>query len=786
MSTKAGYVQTVVQQDKRPRLEKRYQSIKDDYDELFPTRTMINKLKGTSKEEKAKMRSYTDSERRALFAYLLYTQLLAMNDAEQSGMGVNKGALDRAYDNMFKMEQDAQKKSRGKALQSVLDGKAIDIRTADNKKATEGVIIRYARQISRIKQKMLAAESGTEGGRASALDTDSDALGGKTDTDALKDKLRELKKQIDDIKTKHFDGKNPTKQQMAETDEGERFKELVAEYRKVAARRKKALDVTSPTPTTPSTPVSAGDEEIDTETPTISMTVKKKKRDDGAGAGAVTEQPSPVTPKIVPYGETPPKADAVERVYDEEEDVPVVTGTSVMPTEPIPELRGKLTGEKEETLEFGDTVPDSTDAENIEDAMLAGEVEPNEPTMDVEMLPNPNVNTIAEAKAANIDREDEKRTEKEITDTIRRDATRQTDTVLTRDHQEADGSVPDPNLPRVSAGSARAAERGLELGVAERERVEQMYRNFAANPMNAGVRNPYEAMLQALNVAQVGEDAANAADYEGGADNYENIVNEGNVGAQSEGDPTLGGGANTDYYYDFSAFEGGAQGAGGAGAAPQVGQAVMSKLQSAQSAAADVSTGAMERAMQGKSVEQIKQDIKALCMLFASVIPALNSPEIQTEKRRVMATSARVPVANFYRKLMQMVKQFYSSDDLKVGVIVSPQSMGAQGGGGMGGMGGLPGMGSAGYKMNAHGQIEPFSGVQRGDQYVNRGGRHYRDPIRSRVPLNLPELRPKPVQLQRCMGYANVPFPNIKRAFTTGETFTLKGASQRQAQMVDD
>ncbi len=611
--------------------------------------------------------------------------------------------------------------------------------------------------------------------------------------EVLKEEMNTFNKDLAEIRDKHFDGNMPTKKEQAETNAGEHYKDALAEFRErqteieqleetleelKAARAAKQLESVD----APSTPT--GDTKLETGTPSIEFTVKKdvapKKKQrgvDGAGAGAVTTQPSPVTPiNIVPFDDTPPTATASEQVYDEEEGVPTVTATPA--TAPDPTVRD-LHGETIESIDFGNVIPNSTDAEDIEDAIEDGKVEKNKPTMDVPMLPNPEVQSIEGAKAAGVEREEEQATETEIAETIRRDATRQTDTILTRQHQQAGGSVRDPNVPRVSGGSARVAARGQELSLEQRERVEQMYRNWLARPENAGVPNPYEPLLQALDVAQVGQDAANAADYEGGADDYANIINEGNVGAQGEGDPALSGGANTDYYYDLSAFEGGGQ---GGGAAPQVGQAVMSKLTSAQGAAADVSSGAMERAMQSKSVDQLKQDIQALCMLFASVIPALNSREIQTEKRRVMATSARVPVANFYRKLMQMVKQFYSSDDLKVGVIVSPQSMG----GGGGGAGGLPGMGSAGYKMNAHGQIEPFSGVQRGDQFVNRGGRHYRDPVRSRVPLNLPEIRPKPVHLQRCMGFANVPFPNIKRAFTTGTTFTLKGASQRQAQMVDD
>jgi hypothetical protein len=780
---------------------KRYRDVVKEFGDQFPTATMV---KGLTDDAKAKIRIYTAAERNAVLAYLLYNQYIE-NPTVASTLGVREGQLKRSYDALFDMtpkDKDTSRRARGLALQSALDGKAVDIRKSTAKKSANDEVKRYAKATREEKDQIRmgrappepveAAKSGKTAGESklSGEQMDEDIEKAQAQSAAIGNELTVLANELTKIRNEHFEGNMPSKQQQASTNEGQMFKELFEQYRELQTKLEGvdgrieemiAAREYVGTPSQPSTP--AGGTKIDTETPTIEMTVKKapkkKPRDDGAGAGAVTQQPSPVTP-LVPYGDTPPKVDSKEVQADPS--MPTVTATPI--TAPDPTVRD-LHGETIESIDFGNVIPDSTDAENIEDAMLDGKVEKNEPTMDVPMLPNPDVNSVEGALDAMVTRIEEQETETEITDTIRRDATRQTDTILTRQHQQADGSVRDPNVPRVSAGAARAAARGQELSLEQRERVEQMYRNWLANPENAGVPNPYEPMLQALDVAQVGQDAANAADYEGGADDYANIINEGNVGAHSEGDPTLGGGANTDYYYDLSAFEG--QGSGGGGAAPQVGQAVMSKLKSAQSAAADVSSGAMERAMQSKSVDQLKQDIQALCMLFASVIPALNSREIQTEKRRVMATSARMPVANFYRKLMQMVKQFYSSDDLKVGVIVSPQSMGAQGGGGgMGGVGGLPGMGSAGYKMNSHGQIEPFSGVQRGDQFVNRGGRHYRDPVRSRVPLNLPEIRPKPVHLQRCMGYANVPFPNIKRAFTTGETFTLKGATQRQAQMADD
>ena len=233
------------------------------------------------------------------------------------------------------------------------------------------------------------------------------------------------------------------------------------------------------------------------------------------------------------------------------------------------------------------------------------------------------------------------------------------------------------------------------------------------------------------------------------------------VGAQGQGDASLIGQADTDYAYDLPAFLGES---GGAGGAPQVGAAVMDKLQGAQNAMA-----AIDRAADNKGIDALKRDIEALCYLFQSIVPALKSEEFTREKRMVMSSKNRATVVAFYKKTMAAIKGFYESDQLKVGVIVS----GSGGGSGTGGGGGLPGMGTAGYSAYRHSNDE-FQNMQRGEQHINRGGRNWNRPIENRIPLSLPNLKPKPAKLSRTLGFPNVPFPNIRRAYNTGATYSLR------------
>ena len=170
-----------------------------------------------------------------------------------------------------------------------------------------------------------------------------------------------------------------------------------------------------------------------------------------------------------------------------------------------------------------------------------------------------------------------------------------------------------------------------------------------------------------------------------------------------------------------------------------------------------------------KSTDEMKKEIDALCYIYESIIPAFGSQQLKAEKQIVLRSSSRGPVMAFYQQLMNMVRQHFQSTALRVGVIVSPESMGMNMGGGSGGGGAagglsegspLPGFGGN-VRINRHGDnvLDQEGDVRRESQGVLRGGRNYRSIIQSRIPTNLPELKTAPSRLPLMRSFANTPMP---------------------------
>ena len=162
---------------------------------------------------------------------------------------------------------------------------------------------------------------------------------------------------------------------------------------------------------------------------------------------------------------------------------------------------------------------------------------------------------------------------------------------------------------------------------------------------------------------------------------------------------------------------------------------------------------------QVQTITQIQKEIQALSTVYTSLIPAFQSPQIQQTMSLVMQSHDIAFVKGFRDLLMEMVKAHFQVGGMKVGVIVSPQSVGLGGGGGVigGPMSGepLPGMGGT-VRINKHGN-DVFQNVQTGQQGVMRGGRNYRSIINSRVPTNLPSLKARPSRLPHLRTFANTP-----------------------------
>ena len=443
-----------------------------------------------------------------------------------------------------------------------------------------------------------------------------------------------------------------------------------------------------------------------------------------------------------------------------------------------------------ETEEYNDPPADEGTAanttENIEDQMKAGEYAYVEPTAAVEQIPVATSASVQAAVENMVAQVEEQEQEQQIANAVAQSIQQDGDAVLTAEHQNEPNQIPNP--VGVSVPSAVVGTSAAQLQIAEdiRTRVDaQSDAWIAANPEADPRSNPYigiqigyanvpattDAVL-APNVAEPARPADPLTDARGGSVD-QGVQTQTNVGTQGQGDPAVLGNADADYYYDLPAFlnEGGQQ----SSMQNQVSTTIMDKLQTAQTAAATMADGDIGKMAEGKSIDQLKRDIQAICYLFDQTVPALKSADVQRRKQMIMRSDSRTAVMQFYTELMAMVKKFFASDQLRVGVIVGADS--AAGGGGAGS--GLPGMGAAGYSMNIHGQ-DTFH-PQRGDQFINRGGRNYRRAIENRVPHVMPSLRPKPVKLERTLGFPNMPFPTIRRAANNGIMFTLKSSTSNQS-----
>jgi hypothetical protein len=497
-------------------------------------------------------------------------------------------------------------------------------------------------------------------------------------------------------------------------------------------------------------------EEIDTriaETGLVTAQPKPLFSGEGAGAGYETDE-----------GEDYDKA-------------PGVTTKGV--TEETKEFDGQPPAEQQVPDVRTPVQPTPNTAEHIEDQMKSNEYEYVQPQEAVEAIPVAPSGSVEQAVEHAVLQVEEQVMEQEISDAIAREIQEDGDALLTAAHQNSERQILDPNIPVVNATVVQSAQTGLTLAASVRERIFQEMQNYNNDPNNDPRNNPFEELLNGYDQLQATQDAIAAPTVSVATETEPQPTTQetqtgGNVGAQGEGDPALLGDPNTDYYYDLPAFLGEGGGQPAQSGAQQISGAIMDKLKGAQGAASAIGSADIGKMVEGKSIDHIKKDIQALCYLFDSVVPALKNAQVQQQKQMVMRSTSRSAVVDFYAQIMKMVKQYFASDELRVGVVVSPQSLG--GGGGGGGGGGLPGMGAAGYSMNKHGQ-DTFH-PQRGAQFVNRGGLNYRRPIENRVPPVKPSLRPQPAKLGRTLTFPNVPFPTLRRAATSGVSFTLRASSQ--------
>tara|TARA_R110000772_G_scaffold34539_3_gene83719 strand:- start:898 stop:1608 length:711 start_codon:yes stop_codon:yes gene_type:complete len=202
-----------------------------------------------------------------------------------------------------------------------------------------------------------------------------------------------------------------------------------------------------------------------------------------------------------------------------------------------------------------------------------------------------------------------------------------------------------------------------------------------------------------------------------------------------------GGGGDPDYAYDIGAFL-------GEGGTPSSGQ-VGAMVEQAQN------QGAKEaQVRQSKTIIALKQELTGMLQVYGSVIPAMASPRHRQQHQVVMNSPALSLVRKHHAEMQRMIKNYYKTAELKVGVIVSAEQMATV----MGGKSKLPGMGGDGYSVNKHGKTEWT--VKKGVQEIMRGGINSKRVIENRLPT-LRDVAPRATRVQGFLRRDDHPHPEV-------------------------
>ena len=188
------------------------------------------------------------------------------------------------------------------------------------------------------------------------------------------------------------------------------------------------------------------------------------------------------------------------------------------------------------------------------------------------------------------------------------------------------------------------------------------------------------------------------------------------------------------------------------------------------------------------STERLKQEIKALLMVYRPLVSVLRDENTTKQARDAMRTTDRKQIIGFHKYITDIVRSYYGQSQLKVGVIVAPGSLG--GGGGGGGGGGTPGqpnLGQGSFRLTKSGN-DKFTHTQFGSQEVMRGGRNSFKIMENRVPISRPENAPIPRRIPQFLTRARHPFPNLlfSNNPTAGMDLSLKPPSRRRGNYYED
>jgi hypothetical protein len=166
-----------------------------------------------------------------------------------------------------------------------------------------------------------------------------------------------------------------------------------------------------------------------------------------------------------------------------------------------------------------------------------------------------------------------------------------------------------------------------------------------------------------------------------------------------------------------------------------------------------------EQIRQNTPTDRLQQEIRALLLVYRPLIPTLRNEQIEDQARDAIRTTDRGRVLMFHKYISDIIRSYYGQSQLKVGVIVAPNS----GGAGAMGTGGIPGqsnLGEGSYRLTKAGQ-DQFTHSQFATQETMRGGRNSFRIMENRVPISRPENAPIPRRIPQFLTRARHPFPNL-------------------------
>ena len=242
---------------------------------------------------------------------------------------------------------------------------------------------------------------------------------------------------------------------------------------------------------------------------------------------------------------------------------------------------------------------------------------------------------------------------------------------------------------------------------------------------------------------------------------------------------TQGADAGDRYEYDIGFFDQG----GGVNLPTQ--DAIMRQLDVGSSR---THKEAERRHRERASLSKLKEEVACLFKVYEPLIADLRSEKQQRMKNAVLKSDSHKVVADYHESLTQLVRRYMQGTDLKVGVIVSADSIGQLGARGVQGQttnvpavpvgaGGTSAQHLTGsapqYRLTKSGQ-DKFVHTSAAHQEVMRGGRRTFDIIESRKPQDHPETHPQPGRIPRFVTRARNPYPSIAIARNPGAGMALR------------